>query len=34
MGPSRRRNYVIDKKLQYKLLGYNAIYFFITLAEP
>jgi hypothetical protein len=32
MGPIRRRNYIVDKKLQYRLLGYNAIYFFITLA--
>ena len=32
MGPIRRRTYVVDKKLQYRLLGYNAIYFFITLA--
>ena len=31
MGPNRRRTYVVDKKLQYRLLGYNAIYFFITL---
>jgi methyl-accepting chemotaxis protein len=26
----RRKKYVIDKRLQYRLLGYNAIYFFIT----
>jgi methyl-accepting chemotaxis protein len=26
----RRRTYIVDKKLQYRLLGYNAIYFFIT----
>jgi nitrogen fixation/metabolism regulation signal transduction histidine kinase len=32
MGPIRRRTYIVDKKLQYRLLGYNAIYFFITLA--
>jgi methyl-accepting chemotaxis protein len=32
LGPIRRRTYVVDKKLQYRLLGYNAIYFFITLA--
>lgn len=32
MGPVRRKTYVVDKKLQYRLLGYNAIYFFITLA--
>jgi methyl-accepting chemotaxis protein len=31
MGPIRRRTYIVDKKLQYRLLGYNAIYFFITL---
>jgi hypothetical protein len=30
MGPMRRRTYIVDKKLQYRLLGYNAIYFFIT----
>jgi methyl-accepting chemotaxis protein len=30
MGRIRRKRYVIDKKLQYRLLGYNAIYFFIT----
>jgi hypothetical protein len=27
----RRRTYIVDKKLQYRLLGYNAIYFFITI---
>lgn len=32
MGTIRRRTYIVDKKLQYRLLGYNAIYFFITLA--
>src|SRR4030042_5260531 len=32
MGPIRRRTYIVDKKLEYRLLGYNAIYFFITLA--
>jgi len=32
MGPIRRRTYIVDKKLQYRLLGYNAIYFFITVA--
>ena len=32
MGPIRRRTYIVDKKLQYRLLGYNAIYFFITFA--
>ena len=32
MGPVRRRTYVVDKKLQYRLLGYNAIYFFVTVA--
>lgn len=32
MGAMRRRTYIVDKKLQYRLLGYNAIYFFITLA--
>ena len=30
MGLMRRRTYIVDKKLQYRLLGYNAIYFFIT----
>jgi methyl-accepting chemotaxis protein len=32
MGPVRRKTYVVDKRLQYRLLGYNAIYFFITVA--
>ena len=32
MEPIRRKTYIVDKKLQYRLLGYNAIYFFITLA--
>ena len=32
MGPVRRKTYIVDKKLQYRLLGYNAIYFFIILA--
>jgi len=32
MGPIRRRTFIVDKKLQYRLLGYNAIYFFITVA--
>jgi methyl-accepting chemotaxis protein len=32
MGSIQRRTYIVDKKLQYRLLGYNAIYFFITLA--
>jgi methyl-accepting chemotaxis protein len=32
MGPVRRKQYVVDKRLQYRLLGYNAIYFFITVA--
>jgi len=32
MGSIRRRTYIVDKKLQYRMLGYNAIYFFITLA--
>jgi hypothetical protein len=26
----RRGTYIVDKKLHYRLLGYNAIYFFIT----
>lgn len=32
MGTVRRRTYVVDKALQYRLLGYNAIYFFVTVA--
>jgi methyl-accepting chemotaxis protein len=32
MGPVRRNTYIVDKRLQYRLLGYNAIYFFITVA--
>ena len=32
MGPVRRKTYVVDKRLQYRLLGYNAIYFFVTVA--
>jgi methyl-accepting chemotaxis protein len=32
MGPVRRKTYIIDKRLQYRLLGYNAIYFFVTVA--
>ena len=32
MGAVRRKTYIVDKKLQYRLLGYNAIYFFITVA--
>lgn len=32
MGSIQRRTFIVDKKLQYRLLGYNAIYFFITLA--
>ena len=32
MGPVRRKTYVVDKRLQYRLLGYNAIYFFTTVA--
>jgi len=32
MGTVRRKTYIIDKRLQYRLLGYNAIYFFITVA--
>jgi len=32
MGTLRRKTYIIDKRLQYRLLGYNAIYFFITVA--
>jgi hypothetical protein len=30
MGPIRRRTYIVDKKLQYRLLRYNAICFFLT----
>jgi len=30
MGRIRRKTYVVDKKLQYRLLGYNAMYFFVT----
>jgi len=30
MGPMRRRTYIVNKKPQYRLLGYSAIYFFIT----
>jgi methyl-accepting chemotaxis protein len=30
MGSVRRKKYVVDKSMQYRLLGYNAIYFFIT----
>ena len=32
MGTVRRKTYVVDKALQYRLLGYNAIYFFVTVA--
>jgi methyl-accepting chemotaxis protein len=32
MGRVRRKSYVVDKKLQYRLIGYNAIYFFVTVA--
>lgn len=32
MGLVRRKTYIVDKRLQYRLLGYNAIYFFITAA--
>jgi methyl-accepting chemotaxis protein len=32
MGSVRRKRYVVDKGLQYRLLGYNAIYFFVTVA--
>jgi methyl-accepting chemotaxis protein len=32
MGSVRRKKYVVDRALQYRLLGYNAIYFFITVA--
>ena len=32
MGPVRRKTYIVDKRLQYRLLGYNAIYFFVTVA--
>jgi len=30
MGRIRRRTYLVDKKLHYRLLGYNAVYFFIA----
>jgi hypothetical protein len=30
MGTARGRRYIIDKKLQYRPLGYNAAYFFIA----
>lgn len=32
MGSVRRKTYIVDKRLQYRLLGYNAIYFFVTVA--
>ncbi|MCU0596041.1 MAG: hypothetical protein MUC98_11360 [Desulfobacterota bacterium] len=32
MGPVRRKTVIVDKRLQYRLLGYNAIYFFVTVA--
>jgi methyl-accepting chemotaxis protein len=32
MGHVRRKKFVVDKRLQYRLLGYNAVYFFITVA--